>query len=92
MYVVTHQSSQSHIANAISKHYHRALSGVTLSSAAFDNINRSASTDSIMVWAAEEEHAKKECLHDVTVMNIHDIKMKNVSLIILHWILLDSWL
>jgi hypothetical protein len=47
-----------------------------LSSAAFDNINGSASTNSIRAWAAEEEHAKKERARDVTVMDIYDIKMK----------------
>jgi hypothetical protein len=47
-----------------------------LSSAAFDNIDRSASADSIMVWAAEEERAKTERIRDVTVMDIYDIKME----------------
>jgi hypothetical protein len=62
--------------NAVSKHYHRVLSRAMLSSAAFDNINRSASTDSIRVWAAKEEHAKRECVRDITVMDIYDIKME----------------
>jgi hypothetical protein len=47
-----------------------------LSSEAFDNIDRSASADSIMVWAAEEERAKTERIRDVTVMDIYDIKME----------------
>ena len=47
------------VANAISKRYCRALSGAMLSFAAFDNINGSASADSIMVWAAEEDKAKR---------------------------------
>jgi len=47
-----------------------------LSSAAFDNIDRSASSDSIIAWAAEEEHAKTERIRDVTVMDIYDIKME----------------
>jgi hypothetical protein len=47
-----------------------------LSSAAFDDIDRSASADSIRIWAAEEERAKRERMHDVTVMDIYDIKMK----------------
>lgn len=64
------------VANAISKRYRRALSGAMLSSAAFDNINGSASADSIMVWAAEEDKAKKERTRDVTVMDIYDIKTK----------------
>ena len=71
-----HQSSQSHAANAISKCYCRVLFRAMLSLAAFDNINGSASADSIMVWDAEEKHAKKERMRDITVMNIYDIKMK----------------
>jgi hypothetical protein len=47
-----------------------------LSSAAFDNIDSSASSDSIAVWAAEEERAKTERIRDVTVMDIYDIKME----------------
>jgi Kyakuja-Dileera-Zisupton transposase len=61
---------------AVSRRYHRALSGAVLSSAAFDNIDRLASADSIRIWAAEEEHAKRERVHDVTVMDIYDIKME----------------
>ena len=47
-----------------------------LSSAAFDNINRSASADSTRVWAEEEEKARRERIHDITVMDIYDIKME----------------
>ena len=47
-----------------------------LSSAAFDNIDNSASADSTQVWASEEEHAKKERIRDVTAMDIYDIKME----------------
>jgi hypothetical protein len=47
-----------------------------LSSEAFDNIDASASTDSTRVWAKEEEHAKKERIRNVTVMDIYDIKME----------------
>ena len=47
-----------------------------LSLAAFDSIDSSASTDSTRVWAEEEEHAKKERIHDVTAMDIYDIKME----------------
>ena len=65
-----------HGVNAVSKRYRRALSGATLSSAAFNNINGSASADSIRVWAAEEEHAKRERIRDVTVMDIYDIRME----------------
>jgi len=47
-----------------------------LSSAAFDNIDGLASTESTRVWAKEEEHAKRERIHNVTVMDIYDIKME----------------
>jgi hypothetical protein len=47
-----------------------------LSSAAFDNIDSSASADSIRAWAAEEEHAKRERARNVAVMDIYDIKME----------------
>ena len=47
-----------------------------LSLAAFDNIDRSASAESTRVWAKEEEHAKRERIHDITVMDIYDIKME----------------
>ena len=47
-----------------------------LSSAAFDNIDRSASTDSIRIWAAEEERAKRERIRNVTAMDIYNIKME----------------
>ena len=47
-----------------------------LSLAAFDNIDALASTDSIGVWAEEEKNARRECIHDITVMDIYDIKME----------------
>jgi hypothetical protein len=47
-----------------------------LSSVAFDNIDGSASTDSVRIWAAEEKHAKTERFNDVTAMDIYDIKME----------------
>jgi hypothetical protein len=47
-----------------------------LSSAAFDNIYKSACADSTRAWAEEEEHAKKECIYNVAVMDIYDIKME----------------
>jgi hypothetical protein len=47
-----------------------------LSSVAFDSIDRSASADSIRVWAAEEEHARKERMRDIKVMDIYDIRME----------------
>jgi hypothetical protein len=65
-----------HAANAVSKRYRRALSGATLSSAAFDKIDTSASADSVRIWAMEEERAQKERMRDVTAMDIYDIKME----------------
>jgi hypothetical protein len=63
-----------------------------LSSAAFDNIDRSASADSIRVWAAEEERAKMERIRDVTVMDIYDIKMKRREFDHSALVWLDNWL
>ena len=58
------------------KRYRKALSGAMLSSAAFDNIDRSASADCVRVWAQEEEHARRERINNITVMDIYDIKME----------------
>jgi hypothetical protein len=44
--------------------------------AAFDNIDASASADSVRVWAEEEENARRERICDITVMDIYDIKME----------------
>jgi len=63
-----------------------------LSSAAFNNIDRSASTDSIRDWAAEEEHARSERIRDVTVMDIYDIKMERREFDYYTLVLLDNWL
>jgi hypothetical protein len=63
-----------------------------LSSAAFNNIDRLASTDSIRIWAAEEEHAKRERICDVTVMDIYDIKMERCEFDHSTLVLLDNWL
>ena len=63
-----------------------------LSSAAFDNIDRSASTDSIRIWAAEEERAKRERIRDVTAMDIYDIKMERREFDHSTLVLLDSQL
>jgi hypothetical protein len=60
----------------VSRHYRKALSGATLSTAAFESINASASPESVEVWSAEEEHAQRERGRDVKVMDIYDIKMK----------------
>ena len=62
--------------NVVSKRYCRAVLGAIQSSAAFDNIDISASADSTRIWAAEEENAKRERMHNVTVMDIYDIKME----------------
>ena len=59
---------------------------------AFENIEKSASTVSIRAWAAEEEHAKKEHIHDVTAMDIYDIKMERHEFDHSILILLDNWL
>ena len=63
-----------------------------LSSAAFDNIDRSASADSIMVWTAEEERAKRECICNVTVIDIYDIKMERREFNHSTLFLIDNWL
>ena len=63
-----------------------------LSSAAFDNIDGSASTDSIRNWVAEEEHAKREHICDVTVMDIYDIKMERHEFGHSLVVLADNWL
>jgi hypothetical protein len=65
-----------HAVNALSTRYRKALSGAMLSSAAFESINVSASPKSVEAWTAEEEYAQRERAHNVTVMNIYDIKMK----------------
>ena len=76
----------------VSKRYRRALSGAMLSLVAFDNIDRSASADFIMVWTAEEEHAKRECIRDVTVIDIYDIKMERHEFNHSTLFLIDNWL
>ncbi len=63
-----------------------------LSLVAFDNIDSSASTDSIRVWAAEEEHAKKERVRNVTVMDIYDIKMERHEFYHSALVYFDNWL
>ncbi len=63
-----------------------------LSLAAFDNIERSASADSIRDWTIEEEHAKREHICDVTVMDIYDIKMERREFDNSTLVLLDNWL
>ena len=68
------------------------LSGTILSLVAFENIEKSVSTVSIRAWAAEEEHAKKERIHDVTAMDIYDIKMERREFDHSILILLDNWL
>jgi hypothetical protein len=70
------RTHRDYLVNAISRRYCKVLSGVLLSSVAFDDINNSASTDSIWVWTTEEEHAKREHMHDITAMDIYDIKIE----------------
>jgi len=86
------RANREYAVNAISKRYHRVLSGAMLSSAAFDNIDSLASEDSIKVWTAEEEHAKRECIRNVTVMDIYDIKMERRESDHSTLRLLDNWL
>jgi hypothetical protein len=64
------------VVNAVSTRYRKALSGATLSTAAFESISSSASPESVNVWTAEEEYAQSERSHDVKVMDIYDIKKK----------------
>jgi hypothetical protein len=47
-----------------------------LSFAAFESIDVLASPESVEAWTAKEEHAQRERVHDVTVMDIYNIKMK----------------
>jgi hypothetical protein len=63
-----------------------------LSSAAFDNIDNSASAESTREWAEEEERAKNERIHDVTVMDIYDIRMERREFDHSTLVLLDNWL
>ena len=62
--------------SAVSQHYQKALSGATLSVAAFETINASAKPESVLLWTAEEENTQRERGHNVKVMDIYDIKMK----------------
>jgi hypothetical protein len=62
-----------------------------LSLVAFDNINWSASTDSIRLWTAEEEHAKREHIHDITAMDIYDIKMERCEFNCSTLVLVNNW-
>jgi hypothetical protein len=71
-----HQCLHGLAVNAVSRRYRKALSGATLSAAAFETINASASPDSVEIWSAEEGHAQRERHRDVKVMDIYDIKMK----------------
>jgi hypothetical protein len=64
------------VVNAVSTRYRKAISGATLSAAAFESISASASPESVETWTAEEEYAQRERGRDVKVMDIYDIKMK----------------
>ena len=41
---------------------------------AFESINSSATPENIEAWSAEEERAQRGRVHDVTAMDIYDIK------------------
>ena len=75
--------------NAVSKRYQKALFGTAQSTAAFESINSSASPESIEAWIAEEERARKERAHDITVMDIYDIKMERRKYYLFMLVLLD---
>jgi len=62
-----------------------------LSSAAFDDIDASASADSVRVWAEEEENARRECMRDITVMDIYDIKMERCEFDHSNLLSFDNW-
>jgi len=64
------------VVNAVSRRYRKALSGATLSAAAFESITVSASPERVEAWSAEEEYAQRERGRDVKVMDIYDIKRK----------------
>ena len=65
-----------------------------LSSAAFETVHVSASPECVEAWTAEEERAQRGRVHDVTLMDIYDIKMKrrefDQSMIVLPNIRLQS--
>ena len=63
-----------------------------LSSAAFDNIDKLAYADFTRAWAKEEKHAKRECIYNVAVMDIYDIKMKRHEFHYATLLLLKNWL
>ena len=46
--------------NAMSRRYQKALSGATLSAAAFETINASVKLESVLAWTAKEENAQRE--------------------------------
>ena len=65
--------------NTVSRCYQKALLGATLSAAAFETINTSAKPESVHIWTAKEENAQRQRGHDVKVMDIYDIKMKQCA-------------
>ncbi|KAF8263636.1 hypothetical protein EI94DRAFT_1596377, partial [Lactarius quietus] len=66
-----------YIGNALSMCHRKALSGAIASIAAFEMINASATPECVATWTAEEMLAQQERAHNVTVMDIYDIKMKH---------------
>ena len=71
-----HQCLHGLVVNAVSRCYQKALSGAALSATAFESINALASPESVRVWSTKEENAQRERHHDVKVMDIYNIKMK----------------
>ena len=74
--MITLQCLYESVVNSVFRWYRKALLGAMLSMAAFETINASASPASVLVWTTEEEHVQRERGHDVKVMDIYDIKMK----------------
>ena len=76
----------------MSKRYRKALSGTTISSAAFDSIHSSATPASTKDWAEEEGRAQREHVHNVAAMDIYDIKMKRREFDLSTLVFIDNWL
>ncbi len=49
-----------YLVNSVPTHYQKAISGATLSLAAFESINSSATPESVQTWSAEEVYAQQE--------------------------------
>ncbi|KAN0127149.1 hypothetical protein V8E53_015019 [Lactarius tabidus] len=73
------QSLHGSAVNTVSRHYQKALSGDTLSEAAFDSINVLAKPDFVLLWTAKEENAQREQGCDIKDMDIYNIKTKQYN-------------